>query len=596
VKIAYSIGVEHPHDHEARITLQLEGAGPGPVDLVFPSWVPGSYAIKPYPRNVLGLRALDPGSGAELPVERIDKGRARVGPSPSGTVRVEYSVYGHALITEGLDVTSEHLFLNAGLCLPYVDGQKDGPHDLVLHVPPDWKILTELREVERAPPTYRAATYDELVDAPVDCGNPTVLPIHPMGIPHRIVLCGSGGNYEAHRVQTDLTKIVEATAKLFGELPPERYTFFYHLGDRRDGGLEHRSSASMVIARTSFRPETDYQAFLRLTSHEYVHRFIVKRIRPKVLGPFDYTRENYTRLLWAMEGTTDYYAPLLLRRAGLTSAPKYLERIAKDVREYREIPGRLVTSLEEASLLSWIDLHQRYENTVNQSVSYYLKGALVSLCLDLEIRHRTENRSSLDEAFRTLWREYGSKEVGLEEGELETVLERSSGLDLSEAFRRYVRGTDEVDFSAFLAYAGLTLAPDERPADPAEDAPAGYLGVEFENSNGFARIRSVRHGSPGRLAGLSPGDEVVAMDASRVPFDQFANALKRYPAGSEVELTLFRRGLLTRVTATTGTAPPEKLLIRPLDDAPELAKRIYASWLDAPWPPAKPTTPSADPS
>ena len=154
----------------------------------------------------------------------------------------------------------------------------------------------------------------------------------------------------------------------------------------------------------------------------------MKRIRPKVLGPFDYTKENYTHLLWAMEGTTDYYTPLLLRRAGIDLAPRSISSGSRRTSgEYREIPGRLVTSLEEASFDSWIDLYQRYENTDNQSVSYYLKGGLVSLCLDLEIRHRTENRSSLDDVMRSLWREYGSKEIGLGEEELLAVAQRVTG-------------------------------------------------------------------------------------------------------------------------------------------------------------------------
>ena len=314
-----------------------------------------------------------------------------------------------------------------------------------------------------------------------------------------------GGNFEAHRLEADLTKIVEATAKLFGELPSERYTFFFHLTDRRDGGLEHRSSTSIVVPRTIFRPESDYQSFLRLSSHEYFHRYNVKRIRPKVLGPFDYTKENYTHLLWAMEGTTDYYTPLLVRRAGIISASKYLEGIAKDIRRYREIPGRLVTSLEEASFGTWVDLYQKYEETDNQSVSYYLKGGLVSLCLDLEIRHRTENRSSLDDVMRSLWREYGTKEIGLGEEELLAVAQRVTGLDLSEFFRRYVSGTDEVDFASFARFAGLALAPEVKKEEPGEDAAAGYLGIEFDNSNGWTRVRSVRSGTPAAWRRSLPG-------------------------------------------------------------------------------------------
>ena len=594
MRVTYSVGVEQPHEHRAQFSLRIDEPPAGPIDVVFPSWVPGSYVLRPIARNVRGVRATSEPSGQPVTIVRVDKARWRLTPGPGEALRVEYTVYGHELITEALDVTDEHLFLNAALCLPYVDGHQREPCDLELHLRPEWTIVTELRQVERLPPTFRAANYDELVDSPIDCGAPVVLPITPGGIAHRIVLCGKGGNYEAHRLESDLGKIVEATAKLFGELPAEPYTFFFHLTDRRDGGLEHRRSTSIVVPRTVFRPESDYLGFLKLSTHEYFHRYNVKRIRPRVLGPFDYTQENYTRLLWAMEGTTDYYTPLLLRRAGLLSPAKYLEGLAKDIRVYREIPGRLVTSLEDASFGAWIDLYQPFEESVNQSVSYYLKGGLVSLCLDLEIRQRTENRSSLDAVLRTLWTDFGARDIGLGEEELRTVAERTTGLDLSDFFRRYISGTEEVDFAAFLRAAGLALSPEEKKEEAGDDLPSGYLGIEFENANGFARVRSVRAGSPGRLAGISPGDEILALDHGRVPFDQFANSLKRYPAGSRADLAVFRRGYLTHLTITTGSAPPEKLLIRPIDDAAPGARKIYESWLETAWPP--PRSPGPEPA
>ncbi|HUI38292.1 MAG TPA: PDZ domain-containing protein, partial [Thermoplasmata archaeon] len=561
--------------------------GPGPVEIALPVWVPGSYVVRPIARNARSFRASALPSEAPLPIERIEKSRWRIQVGSERTVRVRYSVYGHELITEALDVTPEHLFLNAALCLPYLDGRKDEPCDLALHLPAGWKVFTELPEVERDPPTFRAAGYDELVDSPVDCGNPVVLTTTARGIPHRIVLCGPGGNYEAHRLETDIAKIAEATGRLFGELPLSRYTFFVHLGDRRDGGLEHRTSTSLVVPRTAFKPEPDYQSFLRLCAHEYFHLFNVKRIRPKVLGPFDYTRENYTHLLWAMEGTTDYYTPLLLRRAGILTPSKYLEQMAKDIRRYLDIPGRLVTSLEAASFGSWVDLYQPYEESVNQSVSYYLKGGLVSMCLDLEVRHRTENRLSLDEVWRTLWREYGARERGLAEGEILEVANRVSGVDLSDFFRRYVAGTDEVDFGAFVRHAGLELGPSERPAESADDPEAGYLGIDVENAGGHVRVKAVRDGSPARRGGLSPGDEMLAFDGTKISYDTYLAALKRCPPGSEIDIALFRRGWLTHVSVTTGKGLPEKYRFRPVAEPAPLEKRIYESWLEATWEPPK---------
>ena len=342
--------------------------------------------------------------------------------------------------------------------------------------------------------------------------------------------------------------------RFFGDSPLKSYTFFLHLADRRDGGLEHRASTALVVDRNSFRPPEEYENFLALVSHEYLHLYNVKRIRPKVLGPFDFTRENYTRQLWWMEGTTDYASGLLVRRAGLFTPARYLARVAELLQRYLQVPGRLVKSLEEASFSAWIDLYQRYEETRNTSVSSYLKGYLVSLALDLEIRHRTENQHSLDDIFRHLWNVYGKPGRGLEEGELYTVFDEVSGLELGDFVQRYIQGTAALDLDPFLRHAALSLAPAPKPSGPGEPTEPAYLGVELQNEGGRVRVREVVDDTPARRAGFSPADEIVAVDGGRVLFDGFTDVLKRYSPGDEITLHLFRRGVLTPVRVTVGKA------------------------------------------
>lgn len=585
MRIRYTVSAGEPAEHWGRFSVDLEGVGTPTVDLVLPSWVPGSYHIVNYARAVRDLRAMRPSDGSRLGVERIDKGRWRITTEESVSIRIEYTVYGHDLITEAFDLTPEHLFVNAAVCLPYIDGHLTDPVEIALHIPPDWRVVTELPEVGLQPPRFRARDYDELVDSPIDAGRPVVLTIRPHGIPHRITLCGEGGNYEAHRLEEDIGRIVDATIRMVGDSPLTSYTFFYHLHDRSDGGLEHATSNSCVVPRTTFQPEEDYRRFLGLTSHEYFHLYNVKRIRPKVLGPFDYTQEVYTRLLWWMEGATDYFSDLVLRRAGIVTAPKYLELLAKRAKRYLETPGRRRLSLEDASFLSWIDHYQEYEESPNQSVSYYLKGELVSMCLDLELRHRTENRVSLETVLQTLWTEYGRVGKGLEEGELQTVVDRVSALDWSAFFDRFVRGTDEIDFDAFARYAGLTFGPKARPAGDDSGEP-GFLGIKFENDEGLPRIRAVLADTPGRRAGLTPGDEIVALNGVKASFSGFEKNLRRYPPGTPIDLTIFRRGYLRHVSATTGKPPAERYEFRSVDAPTDLAKQIYESWLGAKWEPA----------
>jgi predicted metalloprotease with PDZ domain len=588
MRIRYTVRAAEPAEHRGRFAIDLEGVDQPSVDLVLPSWVPGSYHIVNYVRGFRGLTARRADDASALPVERVDKARWRVRTSGVPALHVEYTVYGHEMIDEAFDLTPEHLFVNAALCLPYVDGHLGVPVEVSVEAPADWRVVTELEEVGAHPPRFRAPNYDVLVDNPIDVGRPLVLTIRPGGIPHRISLCGEGGNYEVHRLEEDLAKLVEASIRLVGESPLKSYTFFYHLTDVPDGGLEHATSTSCVVSRTTFQPAEDYLRFLGLTSHEYFHLYNVKRIRPKVLGPFDYTGENYTRLLWWMEGTTEYFSGLVLRRAGLVSAGRFLEEVAKAAKGYLETPGRRQLSLEEASMITWVDYYQPFEETPNQSVSYYVKGGLVSMCLDLEIRHRSETRASLETVLQTLWKEYGRVDRGLEEDELLPVANRATGLDLAPFFDRYVRGTDELDFDAFARYAGLEFGP--KPKAPDDDSPEpGYLGIRYENLGGHVRVRHVLTDTPGRRAGLSPGDEIVAVNGAKVTHEGFEKALKRYPPGTPLDLAIFRRGYLRHVSLTTGKAPPEKYAFTPIDQPTDLARKVYESWLGAKWEPAAKT-------
>ncbi len=588
--IRYDIGVEDPKNHRVQVTVDVPDLTGSTVDLVLPAWMPGSYDIRDPARRLRGLRVSQAGSGRELAVSKQDKARWRVTTGGVDHLDVRYEVYAHELADDGNDATPEHLYVNPGALLVYVDGREREPLEVAVHVPSPWKVYTELAELGRSPARFRARDYDELVDSPIDCGLPVELTIHPNGIPHRFLLCGQGGNYEAHRLESDVGRIVEAAIRIMGGSPLQHYTFFCHLQDARagrKGGLEHKASTSLIVSRNNFRPPEDYRDFLALVAHEYFHLYNVKRIRPRVLGPFDYTKENYTHLLWAMEGSTDYFCHLILLRAGLRPVPKYLEDLGKSIRTYLSTPGRKVQSLEELSFNAWIDLYRPFEDSPNASVSYYLKGDLVTLCLDLEIRRRTEGRHSVETVFQTLWKEYGVPDRGLEETDLRTVADRATGLDLREFFEHYVSGTAEIDFNAVLGAAGLRLEGQEHPPGQEDEPIPGWLGVKVQDDAGRVRVTTVYDDGPGRRAGLSPDDEIVALDGQRVTGADLSKALLAYPPGSSVQVTVFRRGYLTTIPVETGKPPPERLLIVPLDDASPLQRRVHEGWLGVPWAPRK---------
>ncbi|MDE1837800.1 MAG: M61 family metallopeptidase [Euryarchaeota archaeon] len=585
MKVRYVVSPEDIPSHYLHVAVEVSGlaANESEVQMVMPVWTPGSYLVREFARMLRRVQAVGE-DGRSLSFTKVRKNRWKVLKGKEASFTFSYSVYAHDISVEGIDLTEDHLYFNGAPLFCYVDGSKDDPVELVVHVPSGWKVYSELQEVGKNPPRFRAENFDQLCDSPFDAGSPTEIAIRPAGVPHRIVLCGKG-NFSPHKVEEDVRKIVEATYRLFGELPMPRYTFFYHLNEKWDGGLEHLAGTAITLPSVVFAPRKEYEVFLDVTCHEYFHLFNVKRIRPKVLGPFDYEQENYTRMLWAMEGTTDYYTYLLLRRAGLYSPKKYLEKVGEQVKKFREIPGRNHQSLEEASFDSWIDLYRPGEETRNISISYYLKGNLVSLCMDLEIRGKSQNAHSLDDVMRHLWQEFGKKGAGIPEGDWQKEAERATGVELGGFFDRYVRGRDDIDFATFLRHAGLTLEPKDDEATEGEDPPElpGYLGVEFKREGDRPRVTVALDGGPGRRAGLTPGDELLAFDGYRVTYDSVGDMLKKFPPGEKVSITLFRRGILRTLEATLGKAPPSKWTIKADPSASEVARKVAEAWLETKW-------------
>jgi predicted metalloprotease with PDZ domain len=346
-------------------------------------------------------------------------------------------------------------------------------------VPQRWQVATGLEPLGGGNGIFRfkARDYDELVDGPVECGTHRVLEFAIDDIPHKIALWGRGNEDEA-RLLADTQAIVTAQRNFFGGLPYKRYTFIHHLAGGR-GGLEHRNSAVFLVDRFGFRPRPSYERFLELVSHEFFHVWNVKRIRPKALGPFDYRRENHTRQLWTMEGVTSYYEKRFVTAAGLYSKERYLERLAEEIGGFQAQPGRALQSLEQSSFDAWIKFYRPDENAANVSVSYYQKGALVAMMLDLEIRAATKRAKCLDDVVRHLAHQATLDDSGFAEPDgylaaVEAVAGEQSGA-FKRFFERYVAGTDELDYARALGHAGLALAL-TRPGAKDGERP-GWLGV-----------------------------------------------------------------------------------------------------------------------
>jgi predicted metalloprotease with PDZ domain len=378
----------------------------------------------------------------------------------------------------------------------------------------------------------------------------------------------------------DMKQTVEGVAKMFGsEVPYDRYIFIVHIAHKAGGGLEHRNSTVLGVDRWGFAPRGNYEQFLRLAVHEYFHTWNVKRIRPHNLGPFDYTQEVYTPLLWVMEGFTTYYDVILLRRCGFVSARRALQLLGERVAGYRQTPGRLVQSVAESSYTTWIKFYRQDENTPNSTISYYLKGSLVALMLDLYFRAHSGNSKSLDDVMRDLWETYGVRDVGFTEEEFTDVLQEVGEVDLQSFLARFVDGVDELPLDHYLSFAGLAMTEELK-----NDSPEGWTGLKTMSENGAVKLRYVIRDSPGEEAGLMPGDTLVAIEGYQVLSEEFFNARVRdRRIGDTITLHYFRDAELRSTTIQLAVAPADAVSLRPYTNPTALQVDILESWLETVW-------------
>ena len=589
--ISFTVSMPRPHTHlfDVEITIKHTANGPQEERLVMPVWTPGSYMIREFERNVQDFAATD-AAGKPLNWEKTNKNTWRIVTNGAREWHVTYRVYANELSVRTSELNSEHAFWNNANLLMYLEGFLKSPSTVRVLAPDVWKVATGLPAVPGQKNTFRADDFDILYDSPFEASNFKTIVFNVKSVPHRIVIDGAG-NYDPDRMRRDVQKIVETQVELMGgEVPYRDYTFILHLRANAGGGLEHLNSTALGYPRFGFlirsgdratsaapntteTPERDYRGFLALVSHEFFHLWNVKRIRPDVLGPFDYMQENYTKVLWVAEGITDYYADLVLRRAGLISESEYLNATARSMQNLQNTPGRLVQSVEESSFDAWVKYYRQDENSVNSQISYYDKGGLLGLLLDLEIRNRSGGAKSLDDVMRYLYAEFFKKNRNYGPADFQKASELMAGASLEEFFSKYVRGKEELDYNAALAAAGLRLE-----TSAAADAKV-YFGADVAQEEDRLIVRRVYAGSPAYEHGLNAGDQIVAMDNMRVTKDFFNARLSEKKPGDLVNLTIFRFDDLSSLLIRLADKRESTFKIVPVAAPTPAQKQIYASWL-----------------
>jgi len=593
----YSIIAADPAAHLFAVTLSIaEPAAVGQI-VALPAWIPGSYMIREFARNIVQIRAES--NGRKIALKKLDKHSWQAAPC-DGPLTLHYQVYAWDLSVRTAHLDQTHGFFNGTSVFLRAIGQENAPHVVDIQRPPGdayeaWRIATALPTLKAKRGSfgsYVAANYDELIDHPVEMGTFQLATFKAHGVPHEIAITGNVPNLDLARLSADLKKICEtqisffepAGSKFAKRAPMQRYVFLTLAVGDGYGGLEHRASTALICARADLpvkgqaEMSDGYRTFLGLCSHEYFHTWNVKRIKPAAFAPYDLQVENYTPLLWLFEGFTSYYDDLMLLRSGLIDQPAYFKLIEKTINGVLLGSGRHKQSVADSSFDTWVKYYRQDENAPNAIVSYYTKGSLVALALDLTIRSETKGRKSLDDVMRSLWQKYGRDFYadndlggrGVSEAEVEALFDEVTGLKLKRFFDRYVRATDDLPLAKLLAPTGVVLADSRKPGKPS-------LGVRTARNGGDTRLANVYEGGAAHRAGLSAGDLLVAIEGIRVS-NNLEALLARYRVGDSVVIHAFRRDeLMTfKVRLLADSAPQVGLKV---EAKPALVPALRTAWL-----------------
>jgi predicted metalloprotease with PDZ domain len=576
--VRYILRFPEPSTHYAEVEGVFPVEGKTEANLSMAVWTPGSYLVRDYSRHVEAVCAegLD---GVALPVEKVSKNRWRVATDGALAVRVRYRVYCREMSVRTNWVEDGFALLNGAPLFLALVGALGLEHTVRLELPDGWKTSATGMEAGDGPHHYRAEDYDTLVDSPIVAGNPAVHEFEVAGIPHFLVNQGEEPVWDGARAAVDLKKIVEAHLQMWGSLPYRNYVFL-NLITEAGGGLEHKNSVVMMTSRWATRTRKAWLGWLDLASHEYFHVWNVKRLRPMELGPFDYERENPTRSLWVAEGITDYFASLLVRRAGISTVAEYLSGVDGSsglggiIHRLQTTPGRLVQSAEQSSFDAWTKLYRPDENSGNTTISYYTKGTVVAWLLDARIRKATGGANCLDDLMRLAFGRY-SGDTGFTPEQFKAAAEEIAGVSLAAFFRQAVESTEELDYTEALDWFGLRFKSGNKVTKHA------WLGVETKMESGRLVVTKVPRGTPAIAAGINVDDEMIAIDEIRVPAEKFSKRLENYQPGEKVSMLVARRERLMRIAVTFGEDPgkPWQLEVHPDADADQ--RRHLEAWLGA---------------
>lgn len=571
--IHFDVSLSEPQAHYADINMHLEGFDNAAyVDIKMPVWAPGSYLVREYSKNVERFQAVD-NKGELLKVQKTSKNTWRIFHHGEKTT-VSYSIYGFEVSVRTCFIDESRAFLSPVGTFMFVDDHLDLESTVTIHLPKDWnKISTGLQKTDKLN-TFYAPNFDLLFDSPIEIGNQDIWSFDVDGILHECAMVGPA-DYDKNQLSTDISKIVREENKIWGSNPNNYYVIITHNYQNGSGGLEHLNSTILAASRFGYSQPTTYKNYLSLVAHEYFHLWHVKRLRPKALGPFDYENENYTTGLWIIEGFTSYYDNLIIRRCGFYDENEYLQKLVIDFNTVYNRPGYLLQSAAASSFDTWIKQYRPDENSQNVSISYYNKGAMHAVALDLKIIAETGGAKRLDDVMKAAYEKfYLIENRGFEEDEFQQLAEEITGVNLEEIFQA-AHHTNDVDYNFYFNKVGYQLI------DNAEENDKISLGIKIGSNESYTVIKNIDRDSSAWKAGLNVGDELIAINGHRIEINGKAldYMLSQAHEGDKVDILIARDGIIKEIPVVLFQSNKKSFRIERLSDATEEQRKLGNIWL-----------------
>jgi len=570
VKINYTISFPEAQAHYADVEMTISGLAQKTLDLKMPVWAPGSYLVREFTKNI---ESLDVSAGNKaLPAVKTRKNIWHINITGKSTVTVKYRLYAFEASVRTSFIDADHAFLSSPDIFIYPAGMLNNPSTIRIIPYKGWTtVSTSLEKVNGDSFTRTAPNYDILFDSPLEVGTQDVFGFKVGATDYEVAMSG-GGNYDKERIKKDFTRIIEEEVAVFGENPNKHYTFIIHNYLKGGGGLEHLSSTTLGATRDGYTHEGTYQSFLSLAAHEHFHLWNVKRLRPIALGPFDYDNENYTTNLWIAEGFTAYYQDVIVRRTQLYAPQNYLDLMARQITQLENQPGVKVQSAAMASFDAWIKSYRPNENSVNTTISYYTKGAVVAMMLDLDIINFSKGKHSLDDVMQYMYNEYYKvKKRGYTDAEFKLALEKFAGKKLDDFYAKYINGVADIDYNSYLTYAGCKISDDLAGSNTAA------LGITMIANTRRVIVASVLRGTAAWDDGINVNDEIITVDGK--PVDSQEPLFGNKKPGDKILVKLIRDGLEKNLTVTLKRSTTVKFKIEQLANATPQQLAVRKKWM-----------------